>query len=132
MSQHVALLRPRDNCSPDWLAWALQTPRSRSALRSSGYGGTKIGLGLAELAHHRLPALTLEEQRRQAGDIGASFEETALTTRASNDLVALLDERKRALITACVTGEFDVSAASGRAGQAALAHLPSAQGLLAE
>lgn len=34
-------------------------------------------------------------------------------------LQQLVEERKRALITACVTGEFDVSAASGRAGDAA-------------
>jgi hypothetical protein len=46
--------------------------------------------------------------------------------------LSLLEERKRALITACVTGEFDVSAASDRAGDAALAHLPPVQGMLAE
>ncbi len=43
---------------------------------------------------------------------------------SSAQLLSLLDERKRALITACVTGEFDVSTASERAGDAALAHLP--------
>jgi hypothetical protein len=47
-------------------------------------------------------------------------------------MLALLEERKRALITACVTGVLAVSAASGRAGDAALEHLPPARGALAE
>jgi type I restriction enzyme S subunit len=44
VSQHIALLRPRSDCSAEWLDWALQTPRSRDALTLSGYGGTKVGL----------------------------------------------------------------------------------------
>ncbi len=50
---------------------------------------------------------------------------------AENDtarFLRLLQERKRALITACVTGEFDVLTASARAGDAALGHLPAGVG----
>lgn len=43
------------------------------------------------------------------------------TGRELARLASLLEERKRALITACVTGEFDVTAASDRAADAALA-----------
>lgn len=47
-------------------------------------------------------------------------------------LTALVEERTCALITACVTGEFDVSSASNRAADAALGQLPPTEGLLAE
>lgn len=58
----------------------------------------------------------LRAAEQQAEEAASQFEQTT----------GLLDERKRALITACVTGEFDVSTASRRAGDAALAEVPHA------
>ena len=56
----------------------------------------------------------------------AMSEAVARTSAAEwRQLQTLLRERERALITACVTGEFDISTASSRAGDAALAGLPT-------
>jgi hypothetical protein len=54
--------------------------------------------------------------------------ETRESLAEVGNIVGLLPERKRVLITACVTGDFDVSTASARAGDAALAHLLPAPG----
>lgn len=112
VSQHVALLRPRNDCSPEWLAWALQTPRSRDALTLSGYGGAKIGLGLAEIADHRLPDMPLHEQVATAAMLNEAHASTQAVVAEAGLLAGLLAERKGALITACSTGDFYVSSAS--------------------
>lgn len=115
VSQHVARLRPKaQRCVSDWLAWCVSSPRIRSALTTSGYGGTKQGLGLSEIGRLRVPAIPVSEQIDQARELNDIARRTRDVMTAMNAEIDLLHERKRSLITAAVTGEFDVTAASGR------------------
>lgn len=60
----------------------------------------------------RLP--DLEQQRRAVQAVDDAAEVLAAATSEMTAQIALLEERKRSLITAAVTGEFDVTTASGR------------------
>lgn len=119
-------------CDATWLRWVLQTPTVQSAIAARVTGATVRGINIGELRRVPIPAVDSHEQRRlgQLAEGRAEKHQAALVELSAS--VRLLEERKRALITACVTGEFDVSAASDRAGDVALAHLPPAHGVLAE
>lgn len=121
VSQHVALVRPRPTlCVAHWLGWALQSPRRRDLLSAAGYGGTKVGLGLAEIGAIRIPAWDRQRQELCAARLKLAEIEYRGAVAAAERLQQLFAERKRALITACVTGEFDVTTAGNRATNAAL------------
>jgi type I restriction enzyme S subunit len=112
VSQHVALLRPiPGRCSPEWLAWAIRSPAAHSALTSSGYGGTKAGLGLGEVGALRVPDAAFSQQVDQAREIAQIMDQASTRARLATRHIDLLEERKRALITAAVTGQFDVTTA---------------------
>ncbi len=72
----------------------------------------------------RMPDVPLEQQADLVRRMRAAEEHSIEATAQLERTVVLLEERKRALITACVTGKFDVSTASSRAGDAALASWP--------
>nr|WP_240926547.1 restriction endonuclease subunit S [Streptomyces sp. JB150] len=115
VSQHVALVRPNPTtCSPKWLAYALKSARSKQTLRMNSYGGTKVGLGLGDIANLDLDVPSLPAQEVIAARIEDALERREMLRRAMSEQIDLLKERRQALITAAVTGQFDVSTASGR------------------
>jgi len=107
-------------CDPTWLRWALQTPTVQGAIAARVTGATVRGINIGDLRRVPVPATSTVEQRR----LGALVEERAEGHRDAvgqlDRAERLLEERKRALITACVTGEFDVTTASSRAAEAAM------------
>lgn len=115
VSQHVALLRPdAQRCDPRWLAYVIKAPAARQQLEMASYGGTKVGLGLADIAELRIPTPDLRTQRLRADHIDGVLERFERTRNAILAQVALLDERREALITAAVTGQIDVTTAGRR------------------
>jgi len=61
-----------------------------------------------------IPEISLDEQRRAVDQLDRELEKShELTARVSRQ-IELLTERRQALITAAVTGQIDVSTASGR------------------
>lgn len=111
-SQHVARLRPRDHVDARWMAWTLQTPSLHDQYRLSAYGGTKIGLGLDQVRNLRMPSLPDRTRASSARAVDAAWDRLSTETRAIRTSIALLNEYKQSLITAAVTGEFDVTTAS--------------------
>ncbi len=87
-------------------------------------GGTTIAhLTGEQLRELRLPFPPVQEQRALVEEFDGLYRQSMAAGEEAIGLQRLLEERKRALITACVTGEFDVSTASARAGDAALCHI---------
>jgi type I restriction enzyme, S subunit len=112
VSQHVALVRPsRAHLDSLWLAHLLRSRGCSRQLMAMQYGGTKTQLSLPNLRDLRVPARSTHEQRAT----GSLIEQEASTMATYRVLalrqVALLQEKKQALITAAVTGEFDVATA---------------------
>jgi type I restriction enzyme S subunit len=112
VSQHVALIRAdRSMIRSAWLAHSLRSRTCSAQLSASEYGGTKTQLSLPDLRALRVPVSTLEHQDQAL----AQIQVTVQTFERLRDLrlrqIELVSERKKALITAAVTGEFDVTTA---------------------
>ena len=119
-SQHVARLRPRPGVDSRWLAWGLQSTPVRQALEVTGYGGTKVGLSLDDVRNITVPVVGESSAQQRLSRIERAWDLTAKLRLKLIDSQRLLAERKQSLITAAVTDEFDVSAASSRAAEVAL------------
>ena len=117
VSQHIALLRPvQQICLSRWLAYTLRAPAANQALKTSSYGGTKIGLGLNEVAQVVIPLPDLSVQSRYVNMIDSALASAAACRTVLEKKLILLSERRQALITAVVTGRIDVTTARGIVG----------------
>jgi type I restriction enzyme S subunit len=110
------------------LGWLGTTEYRRQAAAVTDADTAQPTLNMGDLRNFAVP-LPAGSLQALAQDVERlrSWRHDAGTT--SLRLRRLLEERKSALITACVTGEFDVSTASARAGDAAVAHLPAGVGV---
>lgn len=116
VSGHYICFEPRHFESHGYLNWLLRSPAYITAFASLSRG---VRPGQAEIDNDWLlqtpvPLPPLDEQKAieaWLGDADERGERAALTLQRSADL---LIEYKRSLITAAVTGEFDVTTASGR------------------
>lgn len=114
VSQHVALVRPLPSvCDPRWLAYSMKAPVATDFLRVSSDGGTKVGLGLADVGELAISLPPLEQQKSRVAQISRSLSKVDGLCLAIERQLSMLEERKRTLITAAVTGQFDVSTARG-------------------
>lgn len=108
VSQHVCLVRPGKKIDGRWLAYALSAPQVQELLLGSQYGGTKTQLSLGDIRDLVVPLPSVPEQQRVVADIveglAAMANERAMRARQ----VALLTERRQAIITAAVTGGITV------------------------
>jgi type I restriction enzyme S subunit len=78
------------------------------------------GVNRNDMKNDLVPVVALSEQGRAVRRIEELLSQIASSGDAAMALGGLLEERKRALITACVTGEFDISTASSHAADAAM------------
>jgi len=112
VSQHVACVRPdRRSVRPDWVAYLLSSSGVRGQLSAMQYGGTKTQLSLPNLRDLRVPVPSLAEQDQVLAILDDETETAQRFKSLLDHRVKLLSERKRALVTAAVTGQFDVTAA---------------------
>jgi type I restriction enzyme S subunit len=113
VSQHVCLVRAGKMVKGLWLAYALSAPQVQELLLGSQYGGTKTQLSLADIRDLVVPLPPIDEQQRITADLTdgltAIMGEHALRDRQ----LAVLAERRQALITAAVTGNIDITTAGG-------------------
>lgn len=111
-----------EGLDPRYLHLVLRSPRfvAEMGIRSRGIRPNQERLYWEDLGGIAVPVPSLEEQQQTV--------EAAATTMATVDSIRdvfgrvsdLLEEWKRSLITAAVTGEFDVSSASPRAADVTL------------
>jgi type I restriction enzyme S subunit len=113
INQSVALLRPRAEFADGVIAELLRVPAYRDALVFNA-GGTAIKhLYISRVATQKVampPSGCRALVVAQAKQVRTHYESVRHDLAHS---IALLDEFKRSLITAAVTGEFEVSTADG-------------------
>jgi len=122
---HVFAVRPNaGRVLSEYLALATQAPDARTHFQLTARKTTNLAsTNSSNIRDWRVPLPGLDEQRAVVDRLERVDKELEAALKAAQGLSRLLDERKRALITACVTGDFDVAAASTRAGDAAMAGL---------
>jgi type I restriction enzyme S subunit len=113
VSQHVCLIRPGEKMHGRWLAYFLASPQVQEILLGSQYGGTKQQLSLPDLRDLDSPQLSFSDQIRISAKLDEAIAVLETEQRLRRRQVELLQERRRALITAAVTGELDVTTARG-------------------
>lgn len=108
-------VRPRTDASAGWLLCCLRVAAEMSVFTVSA-GQTTIGhLTNEQLRRQRFPFPNKEQQEnryRHLRQLVISGEKFRQALKLS---IEVMQERKRTLITAAVTGEFDVASASSRA-----------------
>ncbi|WP_431283165.1 restriction endonuclease subunit S [Humitalea sp. 24SJ18S-53] len=126
VSQHVALARLRgDLLLPRWVGYATLSAAGKAYLDAQCYGGTKIQLSLDDVANLPVTVPPAEEQRaliafldRETGKIDALVAE-------QERLIALLREKRQAVISQAVTKGLDPNTPMKDSGVAWLGQVPA-------
>ncbi|MEU5714331.1 restriction endonuclease subunit S [Streptomyces sp. NPDC020403] len=113
---HVFALRPdRDRLDGDYLALMTQTLHGRCYFESTGTKTTNLAsTNSSKILSFPIPLPSVERQRALVREVRQSLDTVRHAKAALNRQLALLAERRQALITAAVTGQIDVTTASGR------------------
>lgn len=112
---HIFAIRAdRQALLPEYLSALLASNHGRRYFRHTS---TQVGIATtssSKVLNFPIPKIDIDQQREVVKRYHAERTRTQRTTEALEQQLKLLEERRRALITAAVTGQFDVSTASGR------------------
>lgn len=109
VSQHVALARlHRQLLLPVWVAYVAMSFVGKTYLEMQGYGGTKVQLSLDDVADLIMTTPPLSEQQTIANFLDTETAKLDTLTAEAQRAIALLQERRTALISAAVTGKIDI------------------------
>jgi type I restriction enzyme S subunit len=112
INQDLKALMPRSPISADFLAWMLRGASAEVLSRTDEAGhGTKV-LRIETWLAMQVPVPPLAEQASIVRAIRSRLAELDALTAAVERALALLQERRTALISAAVTGQIDVRAAT--------------------
>lgn len=100
-------------CDSLWLRMALGLPSVQSDIRSRITGATIPGINIEALRKVRVPHVRRENQALVAVEANREIDRAIAHRESLIRSNSLLIELKRSLITAAVTGDFDVTAANG-------------------
>ncbi|MFD7597094.1 restriction endonuclease subunit S [Kitasatospora sp. NPDC059812] len=107
-------VHPGGRLQPHFLDFVLRSQYVRSQLLAKSLAATMPSLNEQNLLSLRIPHLTLKQQGTIAARLDCVHKWVVSVTSAMRRQLDLLAEHRQALITAAVTGQFDVSTASGR------------------
>ena len=109
VNQHIAFISPvRSRLSSWYLKWTLSAAYDFLRSVSDDVGGTKGALTCEELANLHVPVPPSAEQREIVSMIASGIYSTEKLAAATGRAIAILQERRSALIKRAVTGEIDV------------------------
>lgn len=113
VNQHVAIVRPRRDVDPAWLALALGSSQLQDQIWASQSGSAREGLS-AEVAGRLVLAVPpLAEQKRISAHVADRTAVFRKVLRTFERQLALLAEYRQALITNAVTGQLDEATLKG-------------------
>ncbi|MFC5748811.1 restriction endonuclease subunit S [Actinomadura rugatobispora] len=112
VSQHFVTWTCGSRLAPAYLLYLLRS--MRQYFESVQVGTTNVTVFMPDLYSIRVPIPSIHQQTEIVQKIRATSGRINQAVDNLSRQVELLAERRRALITAAVTGQFDVSTASGR------------------
>jgi type I restriction enzyme S subunit len=110
----LVIVRPGPRLIPEFLELVLNHFVSQAKIGAAACGSIQAHFGVGAVRDLEIPNASTSDQRKLVQAITRTRTETSQARAAMEHQVRLLAERKRALITAAVTGEFDVTTATGR------------------
>jgi type I restriction enzyme S subunit len=99
---------------PTYVATLLSSSIAANELALEGRGSTRNMINIGILLSAVLPFPSMRVQQLMMKDFRLSSGEASTRAQAAERSIQLLQELKRSLISSAVSGEFDLSAASGR------------------
>ncbi len=110
VSPAYVVARPKIPVETDFVEWVLRTPQCVEEMRTRSVGVIDFRLRLywEEFKELRIALPPVAEQQKLIEEIGAEVERYRTLTYVAADAIALLKERRSALISAAVTGKIDV------------------------
>lgn len=109
INQHLAGISIRDKrLKHDYLFFWLTSQYSRIRYESDGAGSTKGAITCSDIVSYPVPLPPLNEQEGIVTFLRAAEERSERLLELSGRQIELLRERRTALISAAVTGKFDV------------------------
>lgn len=109
----LVIVRPNVNVLPAYLAHTLNAARRDTGIAAAASGSIQQHFGVAALLGLPVRWVDSEAQRVLSMTADAAYAWARQGSAQLRGSVVLLSELKRSLITAAVTGEFDVSSADG-------------------
>lgn len=126
VSQHVALARLRkDLFLPEWVAYVVSSWIGKTYLETQGYGGTKVQLSLEDVANTLVTAPPLPEQLAIATFIRYETAKLDNLMAEQEKLIALLKEKRQAVIAHAVTKGLDPTVPMKDSGAEWLGEVPA-------
>ncbi|HUX22940.1 MAG TPA: restriction endonuclease subunit S [Spirochaetia bacterium] len=101
---HLAVLRPNVNhLIGGYLVWFYRSKNAKSYFETEAVGMTRYGLGKHSIATHRIPIPPLPVQRKITSFLNSSTARIDSLVHDYEELIALLQEKRQALISHAVT-----------------------------
>lgn len=112
---HVFAVRPDHRVlTPDYLALLTRSTMARRYFESTGNKTTNLAsTSSSKIRDFRIPLVEVSRQRAVVKDVEARLQWISEFDDRLSCQLALLAERRQALITAAVTGQIDVTTARG-------------------
>jgi len=109
----VLLLRPRPHVDSRWIATFFNSSLGKAEVDQAQYGAAQGVINLSDVKGFMLPVPELSEQRRRLTTLDEQLQQIHSCAGLLTTSIERCEELKGSLITAAVTGEFDVSSADG-------------------
>nr|WP_239081671.1 restriction endonuclease subunit S [Streptomyces sp. SID9727] len=113
LTQDAARITIRGDVDHDWLRLALGSPVVTGQIQSRVTGATIKGINIWDLKRVMVPCPPRSDQKRLAAKIQDEIAVHRALREKTERHAIVLAERRRALITAAVTGQIDVTTARG-------------------
>ena len=113
INQHLVFISPQnDLLEPSFLQLALSASYEILRMISEGTGSTKGALTCEQIGEFLIPLPPLTEQKKILADVSSARVRIDVLAEGAEEGIALLYERRRALISAAVTGQICVTTES--------------------
>lgn len=98
-------------CLPEYLVYALNSSFAREQidLDSTGFSDSMVNISQKTISDIQIPLPPIKEQKMIVSSLNQNISRNNELQSNASLLIELLEEKRRALITAAVTGQIDVS-----------------------
>ncbi|WP_078661746.1 MULTISPECIES: restriction endonuclease subunit S [Streptomyces] len=110
----VLILRKSETVYPRYLEAFINSMPGKGQVSFSQYGAAQEVISAGQVGSFLMSVPPLREQASRLSRLAAATARTVTLEEKLQRQVRLLQERRQSLITAAVTGQFDVTTASGR------------------
>ena len=108
ITQDVARVAPRSDVDAAWLRYALVCTPIREALAAGSLGAAVRGINICDLKRVRIPTPPPGEQALLVVHLTKTLTRMGMLAQATEQTIALIKERRAALIAAAVTGQIEI------------------------